>query len=159
MRLFVVCPLFLLVVATAGNAAEPFTITLRKEADRVSVAEADGMVAFTVESKMGIGGATIEPKAGQWPKRVVLRLRLNGLESLTVSNGKKNWSLSAGADGHAPRIYWKERGDETPIDKGDAFWSDIKVSKTPTVFEVPLPAGLFDDKPKSLKVDWIDFYR
>jgi len=49
---------------------------------------------LTVASGSGIGGATVELKADRWPEELILRVRLHGLESLTISTGEVKLAAS-----------------------------------------------------------------
>ena len=61
-------------------------------------------------------------------------------------------------------------GQEKVADKGDPYWTEIRAfdAKGGPVqglpgeggyFEMVLPQVFFEAKPKSLTIDWIDFYR
>ena len=65
-----------------------FDITTRKSADQIKVAVENDTATFDVTSPSGIGGATIALTKGNWPKSVVVRLHLHGLESFAVLQRK-----------------------------------------------------------------------
>ena len=135
-----------------------FEVSTKKADDRVKVETPKGRVVLSVTSPSGIGSATIRPVAGTWPGDVVLRLRLRGLESLTVSDGKVTLAGSASHDGG--RLFLKDGDREKNLDKGDPYWTEIRVSGTGAgQFELMLPAALLKDSDKALTVSWIDFYR
>ena len=61
-----------------------FKITTKRSDDRVEVKSEDDKAAFVVRSPFGISNATIERTTKQWPEKVVIQLRLKGLEELTA---------------------------------------------------------------------------
>ena len=126
-----------------------FDITTRKPADRVEAETKDDTTTLTISSPSGIGSATISPKQGQWPKKVILRLRLKGLESLTVSNSKVTLGASMSSHGEqGQRVFLKDGSGETPIGKDDPNRMEIKLvggQKVPLkdgYFEIVLPLAL-----------------
>lgn len=150
--------------ATEGKLA--LGITTKKTEDRVEVETKADTATLTLTSPSGIGTAAISLKQGQWPHKVVLRLRLKGLESFTISNGKVAIGAAVSSHGdQGPRVYRKDGGQEIPVQKSDPHWMEIKVvggEKAPLkdgYFEVVLPEALLRDGPKTLTVRWIDFYR
>jgi hypothetical protein len=161
-------------VASGAESASSFDITLKKSENRLTTTATGDSVIFTVTSPSGIGLAVIAPKNGKWPKTIVLRLRLSGLESLSVNNGKTTWAaeVSSHGDNRALQRLIEEGKDkkEKPIERGDPNWTEIKTldaqgkpaDKIPVkdgYFELTLPAPLLDGGPKSLTISWIDFYR
>jgi hypothetical protein len=154
--------------------AEPeFEISLKRGEDRIEVTAEPGRATFTVVSPRGIGAATIRRRTGQWPKAVVLRLRLRGLESLTIAVGQL--TLGASVSSSAPqavRLYASETGKqrEQAVDRNSCYWTDVQIlnadgkraSGLPADggwFELQLPAALLADQPAAIAVRWIDFFR
>ncbi len=142
-----------------------FDITTRKPADKVEPETKNDTTTLTITSHSGIGNATLSPRKGQWPKNVVVRLQLKGLEALTLSNGKITLVVSVPSHGEQKhRVFLKAGNQETPIGKDDPKWMEVKLvggKKVPLkdgYFEVALPAVLFKDS-KALTISWIDFYR
>jgi hypothetical protein len=142
-----------------------FDIKTKKPADSIKVKLEGESVAFDVLSPSGIGSATINPKGKQWPKKVILRLRLKGLESLTIFNGKVTLGASVSSHGdQGQRVFLKDGSGETPIGKDDPNRMEIKLvggEKVPLndgYFEIVLPEALLKDS-KALTISWIDFYR
>lgn len=66
-------------------ANEPFKITSKRPDDRVDVKSKDDNAVFIVRSPFGISNATIERTAERWPDKVVIQLRLKGLENFKLS--------------------------------------------------------------------------
>ena len=155
-------------------AAQPdFDLSLKRGDDRIEVTAEPGRVMFTVVSPRGIGAATIKRRTARWPKAVVLRLRLRGLESLTVAAGRVE--LGASVSSSAPqtaRLYVSETGkqQEKAVDRNSRYWTEVRIlnadgqpaSGLPAEggwFEVQLPAALLAGQPDAIAIRWIDFYR
>ena len=155
------------------SAAAPpeYRITLRKPDDRLTVSVEQQRTVLTITSPSGIGGATVERTGPQWPQPLIVRLRLSGLESCTVSNGRITLQAAVTSHGdHARRLHVIEAGKEKPIGQGSPYWTEIKLvgaggkpaGKIPLkdgYFEMELPKALLQEQPKSLNFGWIDFYR
>ena len=161
----------LTVAATTANAddKQPFTITMKRENDRVEVkAEKDKMV-LSVHSPFGISNAVIERADEKWPDAVVLRLYLKGLENFSVTNGKVKLEASVSGQDGKVRL-WKDGKEDSPLDSKSPYWMQIRLigkdeKPVKTIhledghFEMQLPKALFEGNPKSVTVNWIDFYR
>ena len=80
-----------------------FTVTTRKADDTVAVAGDETRTAFDVRSPPGIGAAAITQAGDAWPKAVVVRLHLKGLENLKVSAGAVAVGAAAGSPGRHGR--------------------------------------------------------
>jgi hypothetical protein len=134
----------------------------------LSGAGSGGEVVATVESKSGIGSATLSRVGESWPKELVVRLHLRGLESFKVENGRTvvEWSKSSSGD-QASRVSLRQAaGGEQALVAGSRYFSELKtVGTDPTVplrdgyFEIALPAALLEDNPEEITLRWIDFYR
>jgi hypothetical protein len=180
MRATVVLPVLVLAVVFASPAApqaasqEPparFTVTTRKADDTVAVGGDRERTTFDVRSPSGISRAVVERTGDAWPKAVVVRLHLKGLENLKVSAGDVAVGVAAGVrDGKVETRQWTLGKDETPLAPDDPRRLAIRVlgkdGKTAAGvpldgghFEVTLPAAVLRDNPRSLTVEWIDFYR
>ncbi len=150
-------------------ADEPFKITTKRSDDRVDVKSQDSQALFVIRSPLGISNATIERTADQWPDKVLIQLRLKGLESLKLSSG--NTRLDASVLSHDGNVrLWKDGKEDSPLDSKSPYWMEIKILDTDGkpiqaiplkdgTFEMQLPKKFFEDNPKSLKVEWVDFYR
>jgi hypothetical protein len=92
-------------VAGDGDApqAQPtrFKVTTKRADAAVEVRAGKDRTVFSVKSPLGISQAVIERQEDAWPKAVVLRLHLKGLESFRASNGKITLNAAVGltADG------------------------------------------------------------
>jgi hypothetical protein len=160
-----------LVVSAEGGPLSKFKITTRKPDDTVEVREEKGRTFFVVKSPFGISQAVIERQEQTWPKVVVLRLHLKGLENFKVAGGKLSLSAAVAVrEGKAEVRLWKDDKEDAPLDEKSPCWMDVRVldkdgkpaREVPLkggYFEITLPAVLFNDNPKSITLSWIDFYR
>ena len=154
--------------AKAGSFTT-FDIKTRKPADQIKVKIDEDSATLDVFSPSGIGGVTITLTRGTWPKTIVLRLHLRGLESFTISNGKIKLRGSVlSHSGNTKRLYLGkegkgERGErqaETTIKVFNAAGKQIEgLPGEGGYFEITLPKALLEGQPKSLELGWIDFYR
>lgn len=148
-----------------------FDVTTEKKEDQVKVVVADQKATFDIHSSSGIGGATILPKTEKWPKIVIVRFHLGGLERFSISNGKVTLSGSVlSHSGHAQLLYLNQGDEEKKVEKDSPYWTEIKMigpdgKPTTTIplkngyFEIVLPNALFQDNPRILTLSWINFYR
>jgi len=160
-----------LMFIAAQSESPSFEITTKKKEDRVTVAVADQKATIDIHSKSGIGSAAITPKAGEWPKTVIVRFHLGGLERFAVSNGKTTLSGSVGSYGeNAKRLHLSQGDEGKEVEKNSPYWTDIKIMGTdgkPSTdsplkdgyFEIVVPKAMLGDQAKSLTISWIDFYR
>jgi hypothetical protein len=134
---------------------------------RVSFSLEDGDTVVDITSEFGIDTATITRKSASWPKSIVVRLHLAGLESFKA-RGKRatvEWSVSSTGDHSTRTSLWKGR-DESAMPANSPYRTDVRIvggdGKIPLrggYFQVPLPAKLFEDNPDRITLQWIDFYR
>jgi hypothetical protein len=154
---------------TDGKQTAEFKITARRADDAVEVRSDEGKTSCTVRSPSGISRMVIERLGDDWPKEIVLRLHLKGLERFRVTGGMV--TLDAEVSGHEvpPKVRsWKDGEEKEELTEKSPFWMDIRIlgGDTPPViplkrgyFEITLPEAFFDGNPKSISVQWIDFYR
>ncbi|QDU20994.1 hypothetical protein [Urbifossiella limnaea] len=157
--------------AASDDPPARFTVTTRKADDTVAVGGDRERTTLDVKSPSGISRAVVERTGDAWPKAVVVRLHLKGLENLKVSAGAVAVGAAAGVrDGKVEARQWVPDKDETPLAPADPRRLAIRVlgkdGKTAAgvpldggQFEVTLPAAFLRDNPKSLLIEWIDFYR
>jgi hypothetical protein len=159
-------------MAHAEEPGTPFRVTTRKAEDRLSIKRQGDRVVFTVLSASGIGGAAITRQDERWPGVVVLRMRLKGMERLQVGNGKVTLSASVSSSGEHRTILGLSEGDrkEVPVERRSPYWTEVRILDTQDrpsrdiplkdgVFEVTLPRALFASDPRTITLDWIDFFR
>jgi hypothetical protein len=156
----------------AGDDKPPkFKITTKRDTDTVEVRADKEKTAFIVKSPFGISQAVIERTDEKWPDAVMLRLHLKGLESFRATNGKVTLdaAVSSHDDKQQARL-WKDGKEDSPLDAKSPYWMEIrmiggdgKAAKAIPLkggyIEMQLPKAFFDGNPKSITVNWIDFYR
>ncbi|MDX1930096.1 MAG: hypothetical protein SFV81_26450 [Pirellulaceae bacterium] len=148
---------------------EPFRITAKRPDDRIEVTSDGAHAIFAIRSPSGISNTTIERTTESWPQKIVLQLRLRGLESFKLSTDKQKLEASVSSQNCAARL-WKVGEEATPLDPKSPYWMDLRMLDSEGkparsiplengYIEIQLPTKLFEDNPKSIKVEWIDFYR
>jgi hypothetical protein len=174
-------PLALLLVVSGISLAddgdapkdEPtkFKITTKRKDDNVEVKVEQDRTVFAVKSPFGISQAVIERQEATWHKAVVLRLHLKGLSNFRASNGKVKVDAAVSIqEGKTQVRMWKDGNEDAPLDEKSPFWTDIRIvsgdgkpaRELPLKdghFDVALPKAFFEGNPKSITVNWIDFYR
>jgi hypothetical protein len=160
------------IMADGGRAAalQPakFKITTRKTDDVVEAQADKDKVVFVVKSPFGISQASIERQDNDWPKTVTLKLHLKGLDKFRASNGTVVLDAAVSIQDGKPRIQLTK--DKMALDDKSPLWIDIRVlsddgkaaRELPLkngYFELTLPKAFFEGNPKSITVEWIDFYR
>jgi hypothetical protein len=163
---------FIAAVIVAAEGDRPrFKITTKKKDDTVEVQADKDRAVFIVKSPFGISQAVIGRQAETWPKVIVLRLHLKGLEGFRLSNGKVALDAAVSLqEGKAKLRLWKDGKEDVPLDEKSPFWTDIRIvggdgkpaREIPLkggYFELTLPRVLFDGNSESITVNWIDFYR
>ena len=172
-RLFLFVIGLLPALAWAEDDAAPAKskITTERQDDRVEVKAEKDRAVFAVKSPFGISEAVIERQDDTWPKAVVLRLHLKGLESFRASNGKVRLDAAVSIqEGKTKLRLWKDGKEDAPLDEKSPLWTDIRIvggdgkpaKELPLkegYFEVALPRAFFEGNPKSITLNWIDFYR
>jgi hypothetical protein len=148
-----------------------FKITTRRADDAVAVRSDQGRTVVTVKSPFGISQAVLERLRETWPEPVVLRLHLKGLSSFRASNGTVTLDAAVSLQEGRPRVrIWKDGKENAPLDENSPFWMDIHIvggdgrpaQELPLkdgYFEMALPKAFFEGSPKSITLNWIDFYR
>ena len=154
------------------SARPRFKITTKRHTDKVEAQVEKAKTVCSIHSQVGISEAVIERTEDKWPEAVALRLHLKGLESFRASNGKV--TLDAAVSSHADdkqRVrLWKEGKEDSPLDSTNPFWIEVRMvggdGKPATAiplkygyFEMQLPQAFFEGNPKSITVQWINFYR
>ncbi len=158
-----------LMATLARFADEPFKITTKRSDDRVEVKSQDDKTLFVIRSPFGISNATVERITEQWPDKVVIQMRLKGLEGFKLSSGDIKLEASVSSHDVSVRL-WKDGQEDSPLDSKSPYWLEIKILDSdgkPTKaiplkdgsFEMQLSKRFFEDNPKSFKVEWVDFYR
>jgi len=152
-------------------ASHQSVLWTKRDTDKVEVRADKDKTVFIVKSPFGISQAIIERTDEKWPDAVMLRLHLKGLENLKVTNGKVTLEGSASLmDGKPVVRLWKDGKEDAPLDAKSPYWMAIRILDgdgkqakgiplKDGYFEMQLPKAIFEGKPKSITVNWIDFYR
>ena len=138
-----------------------------REGSQVHFSTVGDTTVIDITSRFGIDKAQIKRKCDEWPKSILVRLHLSGLESFKAG-GKDitvEWSVSSTA-GQATRMsLWRGNG-ELAMPDNSPYRTELRIvggnGKIPLkdgYFEVPLPAKLFAGNPQEITLIWIDFYR
>jgi hypothetical protein len=148
-----------------------FKITTKRTDDSVEVRADKDKTLFSVKCPFGISQAVIERADDKWPEGVVLRLHLKGLSSFRASNGKVTVDAAVSIEEGRQKVsLWKDGKEDTPLDEKSPFWVSIRIltsegkpaKELPLkdgYFEMPLPRAFFEGNPKSITLNWIDYYR
>ncbi len=157
-------------VVTSGE--EAFRATTKHADDTVELHTAKNRVLFSVESPTGISSATIKRITKEWPRQVVLRLHLKGLERLTISNGDTTLNLSVSSHREDPLVQlWLNNEEDAALNTTSRFWmrvhrvdtEKLSPNENPTksrrYYEMQLPQALLAGSANTLTAKWIDFYR
>jgi hypothetical protein len=151
--------------------ATRFKIMTKRKDDSVEVREEKAKIVFVIKSPVGISQAVIEREGEQWPDAVVLRLHVKGLERFRASNSKVTVDAAVSSqEGKLKVRLWKDGKEDAPLDQKSPFWTAIRMvggdgkpaKQLPLKdghFEMALPRGLFEGNPKSITLNWIDFFR
>lgn len=170
MEHFAIVVVAFLSVGCASAAEDPqFKITTKRDNDKVEVKVENDKSVFSVHSPFGISQAVVERADEKWPDTVTLRLHLKGLENFKVTNGKVTLEATVSSQDGKVRL-WMEGKEDEPLDAKSPYWTEIRMvgndgkpEKTIPLndgyFELQLPNALFGHNPKSITVNWIDFYR
>jgi len=149
-----------------------FEATVRNRGDRLTIAVERDTATLDVTSPRGIGSATIDRKERDWPKHVVVRLRLRGLESFRVTAGETTLAVEVQSHGNHARLLalWQGREEGPRLTTDSPYWTEVKMldaegnpaTKIPLTggyFEITLPRKLLEGNAQSLSLRWIDFLR
>ena len=144
--------------AAPKNSSDRYQISARRKSDTVTVEATKERTVFVVKSPAGISHASIERLDEGWPKSVVLRLHLKGLEGFQVTNGKVTREAAVSSQEKPPKVrLWKDGKEDDPLTEKSPFWTDILI--VGGTFEIALPKAFFEGSPKTITLHWIDFYR
>jgi hypothetical protein len=153
--------------AAVGTGNPGLRAIVGRTDSRISFIASGDKTILDITSRVGIDTATIRRDSGEWPKSILVRLHLSGLEMFRVG-GKGvavEWSVASTGD-HPSRVSLRKDKKETPLDKKSPYFSVLRMvggnGKIPLkggYFEIPLPAKLFERNLEEITLKWIDFYR
>jgi hypothetical protein len=163
--------MLLLALVTANGDPPRLKITTKKQDDTVEVRSDKDRTLVVVRSPSGISQAIIERQDVNWPKVVVLRLHLKGLENFRVSSGKVRLDGAVSIQEGKPKVrLWRDGKKDAPVDEKSPLRTETRIvggdgkpaRELPLkdgYFEFTLPRAFFEGNPKAITVQWIDFYR
>ena len=140
--------------ATLSLAGSPeFRLDYKKKSihdlpNLIEVTASKRKAGIDVRSQFGIGSGSIHLVRGNWPREIVVRLHLGGLEGFDVSNGTTSVSRSD------MQVKMVDK-DGKPL----AGKYLLKEQAKGAYYEVKLPAQLLGKGVTSLEMSWVDFYR
>ena len=182
--LTIVIVLLLAGCSTTGNTPMIELTLDRPEGNTAEVINEDGRAIIDVTDTRGINGLTTRLVEGEWPAEVVVRLRLRGLEQLTIQYGDLTIATGVSSSG-APAALTITAVDEagntqSASPSSDIYYPDI-LAVTPdgatavgplaagdrpaiplpegSAFEITLPPHFLSEARDSFSMQWIDFYR
>jgi hypothetical protein len=139
------------------------------EGNQLTVKAEGDAVIVDVSSRSGIGRASMKLVSGTIPKKIVLRLRVKGLEEFRLSrDGSEIIARVSSGDGGVTQSIRSRDGDERPITSANPRWLDVKIVSeraAPHIpleqghFEITLPKDFLREGGRSFSIRWIDFYR
>jgi hypothetical protein len=150
-----------------GNRKLGFHATVGRTDTRIRFVSEGGKTIIDITSQFGIDKATISRKSDKWPKAILVRLHLGGLESFKAGDEKfaVEWSVSSTGE-NAKRVSLRKGRDEVALDDKSPYHTTVRIvggnGKIPLkdgYFEIRLPAKLFEGNPKEITLRWVDFYR
>jgi len=157
---------------TAADGKSPqFKFTTKRDTDKVEVKVEKDKTVFSVRSPFGISQVVIERTEEKWPDAVVLRLHLMGLESFRASNGEVTLDAAVSSHDDKQRVrLWEDGKEDSPLDSKSPLRMEIRmvggdgkpakdIPLKDGYFEMQLPRTFFEGNPKSITLNWIDFYR
>lgn len=157
MRSVAILALILLAVGcTTGQRWRQVKATPGKTEDSVVVTTKRDATVLTVTSKSGIGGATLVRLGETWPTRIVIRLKLNNLESFGMSNGSIQFNTSIKSPGRMP--YWKIGKNEKQTDSPDGTLEAL-IRQADGWFEIAVPSEMTKGNPEKIEFRWINEFR
>lgn len=158
-------------LGTVYTAEPELKVVTKRADDKIEVTRTAEQTTLSVRSPSGIGSGVVSRLSGVWPKRVILRLHLSGLEGLKVSNSNMELTAEVAGPDNKKFLHLTKHANQsgepatTMFAESEirAFGKDGRQSKVLPLkegyFEVRLPKELFADNPESITINWIDFYR
>jgi len=158
---------------TSPRRSDPPVFSLHPESEggnELSATVQDETALIYVQSLSGIGSAWVELVGGAFPEKMVLRLKLRGLEQFRLAYGDMVIlaSVSSANGGSVQQSIRTAEGDEQPHASGSPYWMDIQIVADQGASHIPLDQGYFEitlpedfirEGPRTFYFQWIDFYR
>lgn len=155
-------------IKTLATSA-PFEVTTKKAVTLTTTVEGEKTI-FSIKGA-GIGNASVRRLGESWPKEVVVRVYLGGLENFSISDGQLRLSNSVLSHSGNKQLshLWKDGKEGPSLDEKSPYWMEIHrldANGKPAEglppkggwFEMTLPSALLKES-KTIELGWIDFYR
>ena len=154
---FIICIFFLSLILNDTRAESPnYKINLsgggKPDNRKIEVTSFVDSVIFNVFDKFGIGGASIRKIEDGWPKKVLIRFHLSGLEGFALSCQGMNYEKNKF------KVRMSDTRGNTIKGKHLVRNEERNSKKIPGYFEIEIPRKIYKDSD-SFKLTWIDFYR
>jgi hypothetical protein len=148
--------------ACAPSSATPPPATYQaiplKGDPRLTFSTTNDALLIDITSPTGIGSATIEKTAGEWPGKIVMRLRVKGLENFKFRYAETGIELSVSSrDNQAVYEAYEQAGQQGVVKAGDPYW--IAVTPGEGYFDLEAPIDFLKSGENKFTIEWIDFYR
>ena len=118
-------------IALEALVSEKATLDAKvgREGSRVRFLTEDDTTIIDITSKFGIDKATIRRKSDEWPKAILVRLHLSGLESFKASSGDVavEWSVSSTGK-NAKRVSLRRGRDELALDDKSPYHTTVRIA-------------------------------
>ena len=144
-------------------------VDVRKDGDSVETTIVDNSAIFDIYSQIGIGDAVVTLSSGEWPKTILFRVYLTGLEEFKFAYGDTEVQVSVSSSGENVVLETvSENGETQPITKDSPFYMPIRIESENSELGIPLEDGYFelaapvdfnDGEYDSFAISWVDFYR
>lgn len=144
--------------SSASNERAAYKAVPLKGEPVITFSAASDTLLIDITSPTGIGSATIEKTAGQWPPKIVMRLHVKGLESFMFRYGDTTVDVSVSSHGdNAVHEVYEQPGKMGAVIPGSPYW--IAVTPGEGYFDLAAPADFLKSGENKFTMEWIDFYR
>lgn len=161
---------FLFVACVSPRQQPPaFDVATTKPDTRVSIEWKEDTAYFDIMSESGIDSTRVRVTAGDVPNKIVLRLRLKGLESLKFAYATNEIQVSVSSSGEhsvSENARLNNATQEQELSSASEFWMPTEiVSQATTIplqdgyFQIELPRAFYASDVREFSIEWIDFYR
>ena len=156
--IYVFCVALTLTLAgcATGQYDRTITATLQKTEDALVVTPREEGSTVSITSESGIGRATLTRAGKSWSPSILIRLKLNNLESFRMSNGNIRFRTSMKSPAQIP--YWKIGKKGKPPHSPDGTLK-VPVRRTGEWFEIHVPSEMIQGNPKELYLGWVNEFR
>jgi hypothetical protein len=144
--------------SSASNQPATYKAVPLKGDPGVTFSTTADRLLIDITSPTGIGSARIEKTSGKWLPKIVMRLRVMGLESFKFRYADTIVDVNVSSHGDQTVSETYQQGGQTGVIKaGDPYW--IVVTRGAGYFDLEAPANFFKSGENKFTIDWIDFYR